>query len=216
MHGFALNIVLNHSVLLAAFASVIRFRMWCKKFLPFIFFIWLGLINETISLAFIYTKGYNTFNSNIYVLFESAILFFQFYKWKAISQLQLYALLFCSFFVWLLDNLIWHNLYNNNSVFRITYSLAIIGCSFRQVNLLLACEKFSLLRNPVFLICFAFIFYYSLKIFIEVFNACHPHWSQACCRNIFTILYTSDFISNIMYTIALLCLQRKPAFTMQY
>ena len=216
MHGFLLNIFLNHSVMIAAFIAAVRFKTVCKNFQPFILFIWLGFINETISLVLIYTKGYNTVNSNIYVLLESMIIFYQFYHWETISRHLYYGLLLIAFSIWTADNLVWHRLSDNNSMFRIAYSFLVIACSLKEINKLVSCERVSLIKNPVFLICTAFLIYYSCKAFVEVFNAWHLQVSHTFNREIFTILYFADFISNIIYAIALLCIPRKQVFTMQY
>ena len=86
MHGFLLNILLNHSIVIAALIGAFRFKTVIKNFQPFSLFIWLGLINETLSLILIYSKGSNTVNSNIYVLLECILILYQFYSWNSISR----------------------------------------------------------------------------------------------------------------------------------
>jgi hypothetical protein len=216
MHGFLLNIVLNYSIAIAALVAAIRFKFIYRDFKPFIFLIWLGVLNETISLVLIYYRGYNTINSNIYVLFESIIIFYQFYIWQAVSRHWYYCLIVIALTVWAVDNIIWHRIWGNNSVFRIAYSFMVIGCSLKQVNKLLITERTSLIRNAVFLICTAFLMYYSCKAFVEVFNAWHLSVSQAFSRQLFTILYFADFLSNIIYATAIVCIPRKQVFTMPY
>ena len=105
MHGFLLNIFLNHSILIAACIAAIRFKTIAKDFKPFIFLIWLGLLNETVSLVLIYTKGYNTLNSNIYVLIECLLILYQFYCWAILTKRLHFSLSFASLLVWVLDNL---------------------------------------------------------------------------------------------------------------
>jgi len=216
MHGFFLNIFLNHSVVIAAAIAVLRFKIIDKNFQPFIFFIWLGLINETLSLVLIYTKGSNTVNSNVYVLLESLLILYLFFSWDSISKPLYSLLMFAAVSVWITDNLVVHNINGNNSVFRIFYSFIIIFCSLIQVNKLVISERVSLIKNPVFLICIAFLAYYACKAFVEVFNAFHLSLSHSCNRSIFTILYLADFLSNLIYAIALLCIPRKQLFTMPY
>ena len=214
MHGFLLNIFLNHSIAITAFIAVVRFKAINKQFRPFIFLTWLALTNETLSLVLIYTKGHNTVNSNIYVLFECILILYQFYLWETIS-FKLYGLLvLVALFVWAADNLVWHGLGGNNSLFRIVYSFFILVCAVKQVSRLAEYEWLTLIKDPVFLICTAFLMYYSGKIFIEVFNAFRLHISHSCNHNIFTVLYFEDFISNIIYAIAILCIPLKQVFTM--
>ena len=216
MHSYLLTILLNHSIIIPVIISAIRFKTIGRDYRPFIFLLWLGLLNETISLALIYTKGFNTINSNIYVLLESGLLLYQFYSWQTITRLTFYIFFFISFFVWTLDNLIWHHIYDCNAFFRLTYSIIIIGCSIRQVNGLIEFERFSIFRNATFLICFSFLLYYSCKSLIEVFYAFRIPVEHLAMKNIFMILYVDDFISNIIYTIALLCIPKLETFSLPY
>lgn len=216
MHSFLLNIFLNYSVLVAAVIAAIRFKTIDKDFRLFIWLIWFGLFNETLSLVLIYANGYNTINSNIYVLFECFIILSLFYSWQTISQAACYVLLCLALIIWISDNLVWHPLSGNNSVFRVAYSFCIVICCIKELHNLVACQRAGLLKNPVFLICTAFLLYYTCKAFVEVFNAFHPGFSQTFNRELFTILYVADCISNILYAIALLCIPRKQVFTMPY
>lgn len=216
MHGFLLNIFLNHSIAIAALAGAVRFKTVFKNFQPFLLFIWLGLINETLSLILIYSKGSNTVNSNIYVLLECILILYQFYTWASITQTLCFYLATAAVLVWIADNLMLHRISGNNSAFRIFYSFIIVCCSINQVNKLLINERFNLIKNPVFLICIAFLLFYACKAFVEVFNAFNLRLSNACNRSIFTILYLADFISNMIYAIAIICIPKKPLFTMPY
>jgi hypothetical protein len=216
MHGYLLNIVLNHSITVAAIIAAVRFKTMEKHFRPYVFFIWLGFLNETLSLILIYTKGYNTVNSNIYVLFECVIILYQFYAWETIPAATYYVLVLLALAVWTTDNLVWHSLKSNNAIFRIAYSFLIVACSIKQLGRLAVSDRFMLLKNPGFLVCGAFLLFYTCKALTEVFILYHLQVSHACTREIFTVSYCSDCISNIIYAIAIVCIPAKQVFTMPY
>ena len=216
MHYYSINILLNHSIVIPAIIAIIRFKAIIKIFYPFILFIWLGCINETVSLILIYTTGSNAVNSNIYVLLEYGIILFQFYKWND-SPFKKYLFFFLTgTAVWCTDNLIINGINENNSIFRIFYSFVIAFFSVNQVNKIIVYERRSLVSNAQFLICITFLGYYSLKAFVEVSNAYHLALSNLFYRELWMILYFVNFLSNIMYVIAILCIPKKQEFTLPY
>lgn len=216
MQNFALDILLNHSIIIAAFITVFRLKPIFQSYYPFIFFIWLGLVNETLSLLLIYKFRSNTANSNVYVLFEYCLILLQFYKWQGIKKAKLYVLISAGLLVWTGDNLILNSISTNNSIFRIFYSFIIVFLSIDQISKIIVNERGNLLKNAMFLICIAFLTYYGCKAFIEVFNAFHLGFSDTFNRNIFMILYFANLFSNIVYAIAILCIPTKQEFSLQY
>src|SRR5665213_2501906 len=119
MHSYTLSIFLNHSIILAAILSVIRYKKIKRSFYPFVYLIWLGLINESVSLLLDYTSGNNALNSNVYVLLEYFIILYQFHKWNEDSSRKKYFLLACiGLVIWIADNFIMNTIIQNNSLFR--------------------------------------------------------------------------------------------------
>jgi hypothetical protein len=216
MHSYSINILLNHSIVIAAVIAITRFKAIIKSFYPFILFIWLGCINETLSLILIYTTRNNTINSNIYVLLEYGIILFQFYKWND-SPLRKYLFFFLTgIAVWCADNLIINAVNENNSIFRIFYYFVIAFFNVNQINKIIVYERRSLVSNAQFLICITFLGYYSFKSFVEVSNAFHLALSNLFYRELWMILYFVNFLSNIMYAIAILCIPKKQEFSLPY
>ena len=216
MYSYSINILLNHSIVIAAVIAIIRFKAIIKSFHPFILFIWLGCINETVSLILIYSARSNAINSNIYVLFEYGILLFQFYKWNDSPFKKYLFFLLTGIAVWCADNVIINELNENNSIFRIFYSFVIAFFSVNQINKIIIYERRSLVSNAEFLICITFLGYYSIKAFVEVSNAFHLALSNLFYRELWMILYFVNFLSNIMYAIAILCIPKKQEFTLPY
>lgn len=214
MDGFALNILLSYSVIIPAIIGIIRFTSISCIYYSFIFLIWLGFINETLSIILVYTLKSNTINSNIYVLIEYFFILFQLYKWNGSDIKKNYFFVALGLAIWIGDNLIINAGNGNNSIFRIFYSLVIVFFSINMINKLIIYERKNLLKNAIFLICISFLLYYGCKAFVEVFNAFHLGLSDIFNRNIFKILYFANLISNIMYAIAILCIPRKQEFSL--
>ncbi len=100
MAGYIVDIFLNHSLALPAIIGAVRFKTMIKSCGPFLLFLWLGLLNETLSLILIYTVGNNLANSNIYVLLEFLILLYQFYLWNGENSKKLLLFISLGILVW--------------------------------------------------------------------------------------------------------------------
>jgi hypothetical protein len=179
---------------------------------PFVFFIWLGFLNEILSLLMIYHYHSNTVNSNVYVLLEYMIILFQFYKWNENGIKRYYLLAAIGLSVWITDNFIINAISENNSIFRVFYSFIIIFFSIDKVNKLLVFEYSNLLKNPMFIICTSFIFYYGFKAFVESFNMVHLGLEPNILKNLWIILYFVNGTANLFFAIAVLCIPTKVKF----
>ena len=212
MHNYWLRIVFNYSIIIAAIIAIFRFKSIMADYYPFIFFIWLGLFNEILSLLLIYNYESNTVNSNIYVLVEYLLLLLQFYKWSDNGSKRYYWLAGIGIAVWIADNFIINTIFHNNSVFRVFYSFIIIFFSIDKVNNLLVFEYSNLLKHPVFITCIAFTFYYGFKAFVESFNMVHLGLNPVILKDLWIILYFVNGTANLLYAIAVLCIPKKIKF----
>ena len=215
MHGFATELLLSSTILIPAITGIARFRLLHPDFYAFVLTVWIGLINEMLSIVLAYTIKNNSVNSNIYVLIEFALIIYQFYRWSNIAVKYVITGI-GGLAVWIADNIILHRIDDDNSLFRIFSSFIILFLSIDQINKLLIFERENVLKNATFLICITFVGYFSCKAFIEVFNVFYTGLSHEFRRNVFMILYAANFISNIMYTIAILCIPSKKEFTLPY
>lgn len=216
MYNYTISIFLNHSIIIAAIIGVIRFKYVIPGFYPFIFIIWLGLFNESLSLVMIYSIKNNTVNSNVFVLLEYFLILFQFYKWNDNNKKNYLLLGFFGIIIWIADNFIINSITQNNSLFRILYSFIIIFLSINQVNKILIFEKGILIKNAMFIICITFLFYYGCKAFVETFNGFRLKISHMFLWNLWIALYFVNFIANLLYAIAILCIPTKQEFTLPY
>ena len=216
MHSFIFSIVLNHSIIIAAIIGMVRFRYIIRNFYPFLFIIWLGLINESLSLVMIFSTRNNAINSNVFVVLEYLLILFQFYKWNGGDSRKYYFLACLGLIVWIADNFIINTITQNNSLFRSIYSLIIVFFSINQVNKIMIYEKGILIKNAMFIICITFLFYYGCKTFVEAFNVFHLGLSNLFLWNLWIILYFVNVIANVLYALALLCIPTKQEFTLPY
>lgn len=215
MNGFTLNVLLSGSIVIPAITASVRFKRVRPDFYPFIFIIWIGFLNEVLSVILAYTIRNNAVNSNIYVLIEFAFIAWLFYKWN--GGLKKYLFIFISgLFVWVADNLILHGISDDNSLSRIVFSFTILFLSVDEINKLLIFEGRDLFKNAMFLLCLIFAGYYTCKAFIETFNVFYTDLSYGFRRNVFMILYITNAVSNIMYAIAIICMPSKEEFTLPY
>lgn len=212
MPGYILDIILNHSIALPAMAGMVRFKTLVESYCPFLIFLWLGLLNETLSLLLIYNAGNNLINSNVYVLFEYLVLIYQFYRWNCNSVKRLLVLIGIGITVWITDNLVIHSLTNSNSIFRSFYALVLLLLSIDKINSLLISEKRSLRKNPTFLICIAFLFYYGYKSFFEAVNIFDLDFSDMFYRYLWVSLSIINCIANLVFTLAIVWVPKRQTF----
>jgi hypothetical protein len=216
MTVFALYIVINYTILFPAITGAIRFNSIHSDFYPFIILMWVKLINETVSLAMVYSFGTNSITTNTYVLIEYLLLLFQFSKWSKDLEKACYILAGFGLLVWLADHFVINTLNSNTSIFRLFYFLVIFLLGLRQVNNIINSESHSILKNPVFLVCAAFLVYYSCRALVEVVNLFILGSHNTFNLQVFMIVNVANFFSYIIYTIAILCIPGKQECIIQY
>ena len=216
--SFEVIVILSFSVLIAAGISFAKFSKIRSVYYPFIYVIWLASLNEIISYMMVRNGMYNIINSNIYCLLESLLLLwffknignFQFNKW-------MYHLLASGFVIsWILDNFIFHSLTRDySSWFIIVYSFPVVILGINAINRLLIKER-ELLRNPTFLICIGLIVFFTYRIVVEVFWVYGLQSSGSFANKVYNILSIINLLCNLIYALAILWMQKKQAFTLQY
>ena len=216
MSRFALSIFLNHSIMFAAIAGVIRFKYILKSYYPFLFFVWLAFINETLSLFLIQNGIPNAINSNLYVLFEYLILLYQFYRWHGCTAKKLYFFAVPGILLWVTDNLLLHHLTDNNSLFRSSYALILLFFSIDRMNRVIVYYNRNLLTNAVFLICASFLPYYGCKFFLELFHLYEIPLSTDFYEYTWLTLSILNCAANLVYAIAIVCIPTKEEFMLLY
>ena len=214
--NFWLTVILNLCILLPAIAGSIRFSKINRVYYPFIYCIWLGLIIEISSdILAIYYSYSNAAISNIYVLAESLLITWQFNNWKLFEKRKfIFQLIIVIFLVtWILDNLVISRINYISSYFRILYSFVIVMMSIIIINRLIVTERKNLLKNSVFLVSIGFVFYYTLKIIVEAFWVYGVN-DKTFSNNVYNISIIANFLTNLLYTVAILWMPTKQRFTL--
>ncbi len=216
MSYYGWSIVLNHSIVLAAIAGIVRVKYILKRYLPFLLFVWLALVNETVSVWLVEQHQSNDINSNIYVLCEYLILLYQFYKWGGCPAKKLSFFAGFGIAVWITDNFILHSIAENNSLFRSVYALILLFFSIDRMNSVIVFQNRNLLLNTVFLVSASFLLYYGCKLFVEIFHLYHVNFSNLFYTYVWLTLSVINCIANIVYAIAILCIPTRQELILHY
>jgi len=216
MNDFLVQAVLNFSLAIPVFISFVKYGRLDNDFNPFLWFIWLGMANELLSLVLIYTIHSNAVNANSYILIEYGLILYQFYNWNFTADRIYFILAVTGLGVWITDNLILHSIDYRNSSFRVFESFIIAFLSINEINKMIVFQRGKLFKNPIFLICITFLIYYSYKAFVETFVIFDLGFGNAFSINVFMVLTVVNFISNILYAISILCIPPKLEFTLPY
>lgn len=216
--NFLLSVVCSFSIVIAAMIAAWKFSSIHPVFRPFIYCIWLGLANELLSFVLARTIHTAVVNSNIYVLLESLLLLWQFRKWGLFMEYPfIYRLLQVLFLgVWITENFILFSIFQFSSWFRIFYSFVIVLLSVTLLNRQIVGDKGALLKNPVALICLAFIIYYTFKVLVETFWVYGLNENTTFQIKIYFILDCINLFSNLVYALAVLWMPTKRQFTTPY
>jgi hypothetical protein len=215
---FNIIIAFSLSIWIGAIFSIFKFTEISRTFYPFIVLIWVAALNETLTIILYLNGLYNIINSNIYSLIESFLLLWFFhelnifkgYKWLETLLAFIYVI------VWSWDNLILHKFGTQfNSNFAIVYAFPVVLLSVSTINKLLMQEK-EILRSPVFLICIGLLIFYTFNVIIEVFYIYGLKLSDYVTGRIYDILSCVNLLCNLIYAVAILCLRKKQAYTLQF
>jgi hypothetical protein len=209
---------LSCSIFLAAVTGWARFRRIAPAFYPFILFIWIGVLNEIISIVLLRFGYSDRINNNIYVLLESVLLISQLVKWNGLGRYRSIApvifALVC--IAWLFENVFIFRIHHVSSYFRLLYSFLIVLLAIRVTTNLILTETSFILKNPVILICLGLIIYFTFKVLVEVFWLYGLSGSSRFRVNIYSIMIWINFATNLIYALAVLWIPPKQRFSMQY
>ena len=210
------SIICSHSILIASVMACFRVKAILKDYYPFVFLLWTGLLNETISLSLLYTGHSNTVNSNIFVLLEFLLILYQFYRWNDRRPNMYVLIAFAGISVWIADNFLLNSIQQNNSVFRVFYSFVVLLFSIDKINQIIIFENSNLKNNAMFLICLTFIFYYGFKACVESFNMIHLGLSRSFLQKLWMVLNFVNLITNLLFALAILWIPTRQKFILRY
>jgi hypothetical protein len=206
------------TILFPALLGIIYFRHFLKSYRPFIYVVWLGLLNDVVGFIGAVVYRTNTAIANIYTFFDFLLIVVVFWSWSSYGNNKKYlnALMIAGALVWVGDNIIFHTIFVFNNKFRVFYSFVIVALSIWELNKVLFTERKSIWKNARFLICTGFILFYTYKAIFEIFYLVDARFSDEFYMHIFDILVVTNAITNIIYGLAILCIPTKKKFTMPY
>jgi hypothetical protein len=216
--NYNLIVLFSFSIFIAALIGWIRFKRINPTYYPFIFCLWVGLLNEIVSFL-IAQAGYQTaVNNNIYVLIESIMFAWQFKRWGIFNQHKnVFGIIITIFAItWVLENIIIWEITMINSYFRIFYSFLLVLMSVGTINNLLFRESDNLLKNPVFLICIGFIIYFTYKVLVEAFWIYGLNSSENFRMRVYDISSYINLFTNLVYALAVLWMPQKQKFSLPF
>lgn len=227
--------ITQYSVVVAAIIALVRFKKAAPSYLPFFVFILAGFTNEIISYFTIHYLRNNAINSNIYVLAESLILLWLFWCWRLFDFRSKLPFVLGSAFIlfWIGEVFFYASIMQFAAYFRVFYSFVIVLLSITMVNRLITEERGNLLKNAAFIICIAFIIYFTYKVLVEIFyiygvivSVSNPEYQRIKLENpelykqmmegnkafrirVFDIMRFINLFCNLVYAVALLWVPRK-------
>lgn len=202
----------------AAVLGAIRYKSILKSYRPFLFFIWLTILGDFVNDMCIKFLHSSQVSSNIYTLLEFSLIVWIFASWNKIyGNKRMYVILLSGgIAIWILDNLILYSLHNQNSIFRIAYSLILVYLSINQINQLLFTAQKKIIYNSQFIICVTFLLYFTYKATFEIFFLVQAGWSNDFYIKLFSIFVFVNLLSNILYALAVICIPKKQRFILPY
>ncbi|WP_132053559.1 hypothetical protein [Pseudocnuella soli] len=209
------EIILLSSILLPAITGLVCYRRINPVYFPFLLLMWLGLLNEVVSLTVISLGFYNYYNFNLFHLVETLLIIWQFKNLRLFEH-RTFFILSLSTIGWFITEAAISGLNAFYSYFYIYCAVLIVFLSMHMINKLLVTERSNLFKNAVFLFCCAFIIFFTASIVTEVFWLYGTQLSKEFRSGMQAIFGWSNCICNIIYAFAILWMPRKLAFTLTY
>lgn len=207
-----ISVYTSFTVCIAALIAIFRFRKIDPLYLPFVLCICIGAINEIISFA-IAQNGYsNMANNNVYILLEGMLILWQFKRWRMLHQYTFFiiAVILCG--TWLYEIHSWYSLQTLHYYYRMLYAAVVVICSISFNNRLIISHQNKLIMNPGFIICTGYILYFTLKMVCDTWWLYSVKGSTEFLTVVFLTMIGSNFISNLLFTLAIIWMPRKPAY----
>jgi hypothetical protein len=215
---FELNAVFSLSISIGAIIGLVKVRKADPAYYPFLYLLWLGLLNEIISLI-IMNAGYsNIINYNVYSLAEALLITWQFKRWRLFERHKLlYYLLQVLFIVtWSVENFLLKKFETFNSYFTIEHSFIIVLMSIELFNRVIFKEPVRLWRNPVFLICIGMMMFFIYALLIEVFWIYGLNQTKEFRISVYEILTYINLITNLLFAFATIWIPMKREYILRY
>ncbi len=211
---FIVQVILSWSIAFAAIIGLAKANSMAREDLPVLVIFITGLLNEVLSLYTIRVFHNNAVNCNIYVLLETMLFFWLFANWTGRRRtfIMLSGLMLAC---WIADNFYFNTIYQFLGFYRFTYYFLLALIAIVIMHRQLATYRLKPLWNGRFIICIAVIASYAANCFIEVFYIIDFNIDVAFEKRLFTLISVINFLSNILYAWAIVCLTMKPRYMLR-
>lgn len=210
-----LSAILSSTIYLPATAGIIVFKKIDTSFRPFLYYIWVGTVNETISNQIIPRGGQTNLNTNIYVIIASLLLVWFFRKQGAIRNRALYFFILASLVVvWVLEHFIFGWITDFTTWFRTYWSFLVVLLGINALNLVLL-KRVNLFRDSLFLISMALVIFYVYKSIVQAIGIYGLVASEKFNWTIYIILMYLNALTNLVYVPAILWIPKKKPSLLQ-
>lgn len=213
--NYYLVVSFSFSILIAGVIGFLRFHKIQKSYYPFLLFVWLGCLNETLSFLIVQSGMESIVNNNIYVLSEALVILYFFNRNRFLSKTYTLVLGFLIAGGWFFETFFIRSITEMSIYFRIGYSFIIVLISIAAINRLLLFGEKNLLKNSMFLICVAFICYFTYKVLVNTFWLYGLGKSLQFLAFISYILIFVNLFTNLIYAFAAIWIPRKPPSLLQ-
>lgn len=208
--------VFSLSILIAGIIGILRFKVIRDDYKPFIYLVWFACINEILCVPLWLREQSNIIITNIYSLFEGLVILL-FFTTRKIIRKRTFIIIGTVFFIgWLVETFVFKISDDPGIYYGIFYSLIIVLISIICINQLLLTTKSKLLKNAMFLICMAFIIYFTLCILINAFWLYGLTKNQKFLIAIYRILQYTNLFTNLIFALASLWIPRKQPSILLY
>ena len=199
--------------------GLIKFNNLNKIYYSFILYLGVGCITDISARILLMYHLNDTVHqlTNYYLLFESMIFIYFFYRWKIITKYSyLVFLLFLFLSSWIVINFNLKSLKDLNTLYTIIYS---------TITVLLATSLFQRtyhknwkisFKEPFFIISFALILNYSYRAVFESLFVFQMELSNSFYAAAFLIFIILNVVSNCLFTFAIHCMSQKIRLTSFY
>lgn len=210
--------VMALSIFIPGMLAIFKFNQIRNIYRPFIYLIWIGCANEIISNYCAFRFHNNIANNIIYTLTESLFLLWFFKGLNIFERKRHFFNFLIILFIatWVTESCIANPFGSGYTCYFDTiYAFCVVMFSVDVINRMLLTET-DILKNPTFLICTTLIIFFSFQIVERMFWVYGLKNSVDFRRGIQHIMIVVNFLSNFIFGLSVLWMQKRQAFTLQF
>lgn len=194
------------SIVFPAVVGIIRFKNADPNYRPFLYLIFISLVNELLVGLYLnqFSRNINILNWQLFNLVEWVLLLIQFHYWGRLKRYRhlFFVTLALSLTGWTVENFMYSNIYAFNPVFLICYSFVLVLLSINTINSTVAEHNQPLGKNGLFIICVGIVIFFTYTIIVFLFMALEIS-KTVLVQKIFDIRVYVNALANIIYAIGI-------------